>query len=179
MICDYWNANRLDELDPNLLRDEIDEGSIDDLARIHPSFMGGEYLPGYRLMEVEIARICLASLMSDVISIRARPNVTGISYRVADEHEGEYRLTINESTIQLDLEQIIRLIDEGQVLDDDYSAGLALCFNDYNVQEGSRRSKERGFTRIDSEVYPQLHAHYEHVFDEWLIEKTGRPEEPA
>jgi len=43
------------------------------LGAIHPSFMGGEYLPGYRRNEVEIVRIELDSTTSDVISLRARP----------------------------------------------------------------------------------------------------------
>jgi hypothetical protein len=168
MIRDFWESNRLEDLDPTLLQDEVDETSRDALVRIDPTFMGGEYLPGYRLGEVEIARICLASLMSDVISIRARPTVAGIAYRVVDEHDGEYQLTINESRDPLDLIQMIQLIDEGLVLDDDYSPGLALCFNDYNVQEGSSRAKERNFTRIESDIYRQLSEHYEHVLDDWL-----------
>jgi len=43
------------------------------LGAIHPSFMGGEYLPGYRRNEVEIVRIELDSTTSDAISLRARP----------------------------------------------------------------------------------------------------------
>jgi hypothetical protein len=47
MIIDYWNAGRLDELEADLLADEVDEGTKDRLGKIHPSFMGGEYMPGY------------------------------------------------------------------------------------------------------------------------------------
>ena len=171
LIRDYWESNRLDDLDPRLLQDEVDDTSRDKLEQIDASFMSGEYLPGYLLGEVEIARICLASLMKDVISIRARPRVDGIAYRVADEHDGEYRLLISESKAPLSLEQLVKLFDEGQVLDDDYSVGLALCFNQYNVQEGSSRLKERDFTRIESDIYLQLTEHYERVFDEWLSEE--------
>jgi len=45
------------------------------LDLIHPSFMGGEYLPDYRRDEIEIARIELESTTSDVISVRARPRI--------------------------------------------------------------------------------------------------------
>jgi hypothetical protein len=36
------------------------------LGRLHPSFMGGEYLPDRRDTEVEIARINIDSTTSDV-----------------------------------------------------------------------------------------------------------------
>ena len=42
------------------------------LGGIHPAFMGGEYLPQFGQNEIEIARIVLASVTQDVISIRAR-----------------------------------------------------------------------------------------------------------
>lgn len=47
MIRDYWKAGHLDELDPGLLHDAIDEDSRDRLGSIGPSFMGDEYLPDY------------------------------------------------------------------------------------------------------------------------------------
>jgi hypothetical protein len=50
-----------------------DEARIS-LGQIHPTFMGGEYLPNYCRQEVEIARIALASTTSDVISLRASPS---------------------------------------------------------------------------------------------------------
>ena len=72
MITDYWNAGRLEELDGALLRDEPDEESKLRLGRIHPSSMGGEYLPHYLVGEVEIARICLQSpLRSEFVSLKS------------------------------------------------------------------------------------------------------------
>jgi hypothetical protein len=89
MIRDYWAAGKLDELDSALLRDEVDDEVRKRLGRIHPSFMGGEYLPGYLPGEVEIARIALQSTTSDVISFRAKPVPRGIAYRVVDEYAAE------------------------------------------------------------------------------------------
>ena len=82
MVIDYWNAGHLEKLDATLLNDELDEEDRRGLGRIHPSFMGGEYLPGYLPGEVEIARISLQSTTSDVISLRARPTPSGIAYRI-------------------------------------------------------------------------------------------------
>ncbi|MEN9595414.1 MAG: hypothetical protein RLY23_1897, partial [Actinomycetota bacterium] len=103
MITDYWNAGRLEELDSALLRDEPDDESRMRLGRIHPSFMGGEYLPHYLVGEVEIARLCLQSTTSDVVSLRARPSPEGISYRVIDEYKGRFTLPITTSLLPLTL----------------------------------------------------------------------------
>jgi len=72
----------LDELSNELLRDSLNEEVRISLGKIHSTFMGGEYLPGYRRQEVEIARIALASTTSDVISLRARPPGSRIKYRL-------------------------------------------------------------------------------------------------
>jgi hypothetical protein len=73
MITDYWKAGQLDQLAPALLQDEAGPVVSRRLGRIHPSFLGGEFLPPYLPGEVEIARICLQSTTTDVISLRARP----------------------------------------------------------------------------------------------------------
>ena len=58
------------------------------LGRLHPSFMGGEYLPDRRDTEVEIARINIDSTTSDVTSIYAKAGKDRIRYRVVDEYNG-------------------------------------------------------------------------------------------
>jgi hypothetical protein len=73
MIRDYYAAGKLDQLSDELLRDSLTDEPRISLSKIHPTFMGGEYLPNYGRQEVEIARIALASTTSDVISLRARP----------------------------------------------------------------------------------------------------------
>ena len=75
MIRDYYSRGLLPALSDNLLRDTLDEDTRRRLDLIHPSFMGGEYLPDYRRDEIEIARIELESTTSDVISVRARPRI--------------------------------------------------------------------------------------------------------
>ena len=59
------------------------------LGRIHPAFMGGEYLPDLKATETMIARITIASTTQDVTSVYARRGKGRIYYRVVDEYEGE------------------------------------------------------------------------------------------
>jgi hypothetical protein len=81
MIRDYYAAGKVGELCDELLKDSLDDESRQRLSQIHPTFMGGEYLPNYGRQEVEIARIALASTTSDVTSLRARPTGSRIKYR--------------------------------------------------------------------------------------------------
>src|SRR6202049_4952696 len=57
-----------DGLDAAVLDEEMRQA----WGRVHPSHMGGEFLPPVRNGEVEIARISLASVTADQISVRAR-----------------------------------------------------------------------------------------------------------
>jgi hypothetical protein len=59
------------------------------LGRLHPSFMGGEYLPDRRETEVEIARINIDSTTSDVTSVYAKAGKDRVLYRVVDEYGGD------------------------------------------------------------------------------------------
>jgi hypothetical protein len=174
MITDYWNEGRLDELDPTLLVDEADEDSRKSLGRIHPSFMGGEYLPPYLTDEVEIARICLRSTTYDIITLRARPTPEGIAYRIEDEYEGEFSLPITVSTEPLTLAELVHEFEQGELQDLDWGGGLALGYNNMNADCGSDYEDLRNFTRISSSIYLQLEEHFENVFEEWVEESCSK-----
>jgi hypothetical protein len=169
MITDFWRAGKLEELDPALLRDEADRATATRLGRIHPSLMGGEYLPPYLPGEVEIARICLRSTTSDVISLRARPTPNGIAYRIEDEYRGQFTLPIPTSTAPLTLAELIRQFDEGSLQELDWGGGLTLGYNNMNA-DYSEPEDLRHFTRISSPLYRQLEGHFEHVFAAWVTE---------
>jgi hypothetical protein len=88
------------------------------LGRLHPSFMGGEYLPDRRDTEVEIARLNIDSTTSDVTSVYARLGKDRINYRVVDEYDGD---TLTEKRTRSSKRQLLRLllIDEmNQLLDE-------------------------------------------------------------
>jgi hypothetical protein len=172
LIRAHWEQGRLDELEEELLADSLSDSRRVALGQIHPCFLGGEYLPDYQSREVEIARIHLRSVTADVLSIRARPDPEGIRYRVVDEHNETYRLRCEVSQEPLSLEELVCLIDEGGHRD--LPGNLALGWNEYNLRETrERRTDYRYFTSLHSDLYPQLHDHYEHVFDDWVAEEEA------
>lgn len=177
MILDYAAEDRLEELDANLLNDQLDGKSHRLLGRIHPSFMGGEYLPGYLPGEVEIARICLQSTTCDVISLRARPTATGkIAYRVVDEYQAKFVLPIPESDRPLTLAELVQQFDNGTLADSGFPAGgLSLGYNNLNAEDGDFEGL-RHFTSISSNIYTNLEKHYEQLFIDWVAENVASRE---
>lgn len=170
MIIDYWNANNIEELDEVLLLDSLSDQQRQNLGRIHPSFMGGEYLPALKANEVEIARLELQSVTSDVISIRATHTPACIRYRIVDEYDTEFCQVRKTSRHPLTLKQLIAFITRSG--DPRVDGGLALAYNNLNTEGYIRgdRARLRHFTTITSVFYPQLHEHFEQVFEEWTRE---------
>src|SRR5215831_6487911 len=170
MIRDYHSSGLLPALSDNLLRDTLNEDTRRGLDLIHPSFMGGEYLPDYRCNEVEIARIELESTTSDVISVRARPRGRRIEYSVCDEYQVEYRLPQRTSRQPLSLRELIRFLDtvEHPEAEPEWERfGFVFSFNETNLDCGADLETLEGFTRVGSDFYPELGQHYARAIDEW------------
>ena len=170
MITDYWNAGRIDELAPDLLADETAPELLQFLERLHPSFMGGEYLPDLLPAEVEIARISLQSTTFDVISIRAHrePGSELIHYRIEDEYDTHFEFEPPTSAEPLTHDEMVALIDG---VDGGNGGGLALCYNEMNFECVGDADSLRNFTTVSSTFYPDLEDHYEALFDRWVEEK--------
>ena len=88
------------------------------MAAMHGTWIGGEDLPDYLQGELEIARLVLATVTLDVISIRARREYRGTfrpratwRYRMMDEYGGEYAITPGSSVEPLTQAALIALID--------------------------------------------------------------------
>jgi hypothetical protein len=163
----------LGEIDAGLLEDALDEETRDALGASHPSWMGGEYLPDCLPGEVEIARIVLASVLQDVISIRARRRRNGrrILYRVVDEYgePGEPGWTCRpaSSAHPLTMGQLVELIETARspqfgVGDGPLTEGL----RDFQVDSDPRDLV--GFVTVESVFYPGLAEHFEGRAAEWL-----------
>lgn len=88
-LRELLDAGRLDAIPDELSRAALPEADRQAAGRVHPWFMGGEYLPTVAQREVEIARVRLASTTFDVTSLYARPGASRIRYRVVDEYDGE------------------------------------------------------------------------------------------
>jgi hypothetical protein len=164
MIRDFWEAGAIGELERDLLVDCLSEEQRDRLGKIHPSFMGGEYLPDYTEGEVEIARIELESTMADVISVRARQEAEQIAYSIVDEYETEFTVSPTHSGKPLTLGELVSLIDGGM---EEGSLGIYYTQMNYTGESLEDLNRIRSFTRVESVFYPQLTLHYEKVRDLW------------
>ena len=170
MIQDFYENGNLEALCDDLLADTLGEGARRSLGLIHPSFLGGEYLPNYARHEVEIARIELESTTSDVISIRARPRGKRIEYSVCDEYESEFKLPQKTSSHPFSLQELICFLDHVEEFKGEASwnrFGFILSFNQCNLECGADLETLEDFTRVGSDFYPDLGLHYASSIAEW------------
>ena len=165
-----------------------DEGSVPDellksplkknlrkyLGSIHPSFMGGEYLPELEEADVIIASINLKSTTFDVIVVIARLVESGIEYRVEDEYMDSYpegkdhfKVQPNLSKEPLSFKEIVNLIDNAEE-----GGGLIDNAKNFTYEDGGYEPEEYyDFATAESAFYPQLKDWYDEVNEEWLEEK--------
>ena len=83
------DEGRFDEIPEFLAQSSLSEEDRQAIGRVHPMFMGGEYLPDFDETEIEIARISIRSTTGDVTSVYARRGEGCIHYRVVDEYGGD------------------------------------------------------------------------------------------
>ena len=180
MITDYWDAGKIDELEGPLLADSTEPGLQTFLESLHPSFMGGEYLPDLLPTEVEIARIELKSTTSDVISIRARrePGEELIHYRVVDEYDATFEIEPETSSAPLTQGELIALLDSTDGGAEWAKGRLAHCYNILNLNGSRDAWPLRHFTTVSSTIYPDLFDHYDAEHQKWCEEcSRGEDEE--
>jgi len=137
----------------------------------HPSFMGGEYLPELDEEDVEIARVSLASVTSDQISIRASRCGGKIRYSVCDEYETEFDLAFSSSEQPLSLAELVQLIDGSGNPEEQEAGGLLICHWENMISWGESLEKAIGFAWVESAWYPELAAYYEQVATDWCEQK--------
>lgn len=156
--------------------EDFNEVDRRDWGMVHPSCMGGEYLPQLGHDDVEIARISLKSTMADQISIRAARVDGRIRYSVDDEYETEYELAFTESEMPLTLGEVIGLIDGSKHPESDMPGGLLTSHWENMIEWGESLDKAIDFASIESAWYPQLTKYYEQVAIDWSEAK--RKEHP-
>lgn len=83
------DAGRLDDIPDYLAKSALSGDERQAMGRIHPAFMGGEYLPNLMANEVMVARVTIASTTRDVTCVHARRGKNRIYYRVVDEYNGD------------------------------------------------------------------------------------------
>ena len=161
----------ISDLDPALAASELDEEHRRGLGLIHPGLMGGEYLPSLDAEDVEIARISLASVTSDQITIRAS-NVSGqIRYSVCDEYETDFTLAFTSSEHPLRLGELVKLLDGSGHPDLQEGCGLLVCYWELMFESSADPEYCTAFAWIESAWYPELAAYYEQVATAWCERK--------
>lgn len=167
-----WRTGRLDPSDIAILEAAWPRKSVRQRKVVHPCLHDDAFLPIGGLGEVEVARIELQSVTGDVVSVRARRDPAGIRYRIVDEYEGEYILARETSAEPLTLREMVEFLDRSRL--EGLPNGLSIGYNCMNTSSGLEREAARYFTRISSDFYPKLEAHYEARFDEWVAEDDVR-----
>jgi hypothetical protein len=159
----------VEALPNSVFADGLDDLERDMVSRIHPALMGGEYLPDYLPGEVEIARICFASVTGDVISVRARLVPDGIAYRVMDEYWDEpqsqpYKVAMARSKKPLTLKELIYFIDHTQYPENPVgSEGSGLVVSMWESDQymkGDEWPESEGFVQVESEFYRAISRWY-------------------
>ncbi|RKY18710.1 MAG: hypothetical protein DRQ55_12620 [Planctomycetota bacterium] len=170
MIRDYWEAGRFDELEPLLL--DVTGDANQSLGRIHPFFMGGEFLPDVAPGEAVLVRIELQSTTHDVIELRARPlKHGGIRVRWVDEYEGEIKAPLDRIERPFSFGELTEFIEATAT---DYGQAFPLAYNDANFAGGDLLAEElRDFTSLHSDHYPQLSDWFLWKLELWL--EANRP----
>jgi hypothetical protein len=134
-------------------------------------------LPDYQKGEVEIARLSLASVTGDVISVRAARRGKKITYRIVDEYESSFELQRKVSVQPLTMGEMVDLI-AGAVVEglSEFPGGLPNAYRDYNlaVDDSQDLRDLRDFVTVTSSFYPELRRWYEEDAEEWCVEAESR-----
>jgi hypothetical protein len=144
------------------LQESLSKADRHHWGRLHPTHMGGEYLPSLESDQIEIARIELKSTTADVISVRARKDGAAICYSVVDEYDAEFRVAPQRTLKPLTLWQVIRLIEWNRAFGDDFAHVFSPFYPDLSLHyaqltrrlcgkrnESSPNDSETGITVIN------------------------------
>lgn len=177
IVRDALARGDIASIDPILADEELDYDDRRSWGLIHPTLMGGEFLPNLGIADVEIARISLRSTLADQTSIRAARVDEKIRYSVYDEYETEYKLAFSESELPLTLSELIELIDGSEHPEEEMPGGLLASHWKWMLDWGYALDEAIKFASIESAWYPQLTSYYEQVAADWCEAKCKeRPE---
>jgi len=164
------------ELPDELMQDTLSYDDRIAWGRLHPTFMGGEYLPDYGRGEIEIARIVLDSTTIDVTSIRAhRTRDLRIHYRVVDEYEAKFVHHPRSSKAPLNFVQLIGFLDSLRDATDEPGHEVITWCRDGNYRsDPGDPAAYAHFVTVESAFYPQLEAYYRWRNEQWLAKERAK-----
>ena len=174
-----WERGDVEKLPNYILQSELKEEQRIALGRLHPSLMGGEYLPPLQRGEVVIARVDFSSVMADVVEFVAKQQEDGtIRVRMQDEYKSKIQVGHEDELeygLPLSFEEIVSLIEGAEL------GGVPVCFGfnyeNYCSQVGDSSSihtrlevaeSMRYFTTVSSDFYPDLEKLFQDRQDEWV-----------
>jgi hypothetical protein len=163
----------------DLLAERAEEAFLRTLStHAGPSWLGGEYLPLRDASEVEIARVLLASVLSDVISLRSRWSGGRYHYRMVDEYGSTLVLCRKTSVRPLTMAQVIEVLEtvEGDI--DTGGQGIVVCWWEQQRSFGDRLEECTGFAWVESELYPDLEAWYDAHARAWREAAQAESQHP-
>lgn len=172
MITEAWNSGNFEQIGPELLRDDLDEGLRQYMGAAHPRFMGGEYLPKRLPGETAIVTIRLQSTTFDVIELRARPLDGGkIGLRWVDEYDCLFTAPADTISRPFSFGELILYIQQTTFGDEGY---LPNVYNRMNITVMGWTSEYvedyRYFTSFSSDFYPELETWAQDSIDAELDE---------
>lgn len=163
MYQDSLSAQGVDRYQKLLSERALSKENRDSIGRVHPAFMGGEYLPDTGRTEVEVARIVIASTTQDVTSVYARKSGGRLHYRVVDEYDGDTLEGIRNRTSNapLTLKSLVDFFLGAW----DLIAVLEMNFADDNYPQDE---VENFIASAESAFYPQFEGLIRCRVDDWL-----------
>ena len=143
--------DRLSDLNPFFTQTSLSAEDRRARAAIHPSFMGGEYLPDFEEGELEMARLSLRSVTADVISIRLRRTEDGFVYRIVDEYMDQDPNGLLDEPTTIVVEQPLTMKDFGAFV-------VQVSRMDHWCDPESHETEEEAqdFVVATSEFYPEF-----------------------
>ena len=143
--------DRLSDLNPFFTQTSLSAEDRRSRAAIHPSFMGGEYLPDFEEGELEMARLSLRSVTADVISIRLRRTEDGFVYRIVDEYMDQDPNGLLDEPTTIVVDQPLTMKDFGAFV-------VQVSRMDHWCDPESHETEEEAqdFVVATSEFYPEF-----------------------
>ena len=143
--------DRLSDLNPFFTQTSLSAEDRRARAAIHPSFMGGEYLPDFEEGELEVARLSLRSVTADVISIRLRRTEDGFVYRIVDEYMDQDPNGLLDEPTTIIVDQPLTMKDFGAFV-------VQVSRMDHWCDPESHETEEEAqdFVVATSEFYPEF-----------------------
>lgn len=167
------DSGRLDDIPEFLKQSALSDAEREALGRVHPAFMGGEYLPILSDDQAIIARITIASTTQDVTCVYARLGEGCLHYRVVDEYGGDTlsELTTLTSPGPLTLGELESFFNGAWDL-------FSVLEMNFEVAGDDDSEEQRFVVEVSSAFYPDLERLYRLRIREW-VDRRRRVEPPS